>query len=139
MNSSCESSYLTLPENKLISKFERMELDQKFNFRFKNSKNVASLPDQDFSNTVLLFESRISYPALRVTSENNLFKIDWFFGLILKFFNQIYQKFNFFHFFHFFVKILRSDVRDLNLKIIYRRELWIAHLKAYTLLCPEIN
>ena len=51
-----------------------MELDQKFNFRFKNSKNVASLPDQDFSNTVLLFESRISYPALRVTSNNNLFR-----------------------------------------------------------------
>ena len=47
-----------------------MELDQKCNFLIKNSKNVADPPDEDFPNTVLLFEPRMSHPALRVISEN---------------------------------------------------------------------
>ena len=37
-----------------------MEQSQKLNFLKKNSKNVADPPDQDFPNTVLLFEPRIS-------------------------------------------------------------------------------
>ena len=71
MNSSSESLYFTLPGNKLISKFERMERDQKFNFLTKNFKNVASLPDQDFPDTVLLFECGCEHPALRVTKNMN--------------------------------------------------------------------
>ena len=43
-----------------------MKLDQKFNFLTKNSQNVADPPNQDFPNFVLLFEPRMSHPALRV-------------------------------------------------------------------------
>ena len=141
LNSSSESLYFTLPGNKLISKFERMERDQKFNFLTKNSQNVASLPDQDFPNTVLLFESRISYPALRVTSNNNLFEMSQFFWFSLEFSIKFTknQFFSLFLRFSLFRKFLRSDFLNFNLEIIYRGELWIAHVKAYTLLCPEIN
>ena len=45
-----------------------MELDQKFNFLTKCYKYVADPPDQDFPNFVLLFEPRMSHPALRVTT-----------------------------------------------------------------------
>ena len=108
MNSSSESLYFTLPGNKLISKFERMERDQKFNFLTKNSKNVASLPDQDFPNTVLLFESRISYPALRVTSNNDLLKSSDLFDLGWNFLANLLQ-IHFFHFVHFFQKIFETS------------------------------
>ena len=52
-----------------------MKLDQKFNFLTKVFQNVANPSDQDFLITVLLFEPRISYHALRVTSIKNLFEI----------------------------------------------------------------
>ena len=52
-----------------------MELDQKLAFLRKRSQFVASLPDQDFPDTVLPFEARISYPSLRVTKIENYLKI----------------------------------------------------------------
>ena len=50
-----------------------MEQNEKLTFLSKNPKNVASPPDQDFPDTVLLFEPRISNPALRVTLTKKLF------------------------------------------------------------------
>ena len=52
-----------------------MEQSQKLTFRSKNSQNVASPPDQDFPDTVLLFEPRISHPALRVTLTKKYLKL----------------------------------------------------------------
>ena len=55
-----------------------MELNQIFTFLTKNYQNVASPPEEENSDTVLLFEPRISYPALRVTEINFLFRFDRF-------------------------------------------------------------
>ena len=79
-----------------------MELDQKLAFLPKSSQNVASHPDQDFPDTVLLFEPRISYPALRVTRMKNYSKLNDFFRLQPEIFNEIPEKSNFFTFFIFF-------------------------------------
>ena len=45
-----------------------MELDQKLTFQTKEYQYVASPLDADISDTVLLFEPRMSHPALRVTA-----------------------------------------------------------------------
>ena len=58
----------TIPGNKLRSKFERMELDQKLTFSTKKYQYVASPPEAHIPDTVLLFEPRMRHPALRVTS-----------------------------------------------------------------------
>ena len=47
-----------------------MELDQKLTFQTKEYQYVASPLDADISDTVLLFEPRMSHPALRVKKEN---------------------------------------------------------------------
>ena len=91
-----------------------MEQIQKFTFASKNSKNVASLPDQDFPDTVLLFEPRISHPALRVTLTKELFKLSDYGGFSLKF-SMKFTKNQFFFFFQIFFKNLRSFVRILDL------------------------
>ena len=61
----------------MTSKFERMELNQKLEFRPKSYKNVASPPDQDFPDTVLLFELRCAHPALRVTKNIKIIEISY--------------------------------------------------------------
>ena len=56
-----------------------MELNQIFTFLTKNYQNVASPPEEENSDTVLLLEPRISYPALRVTAKEIYSKmIDFF-------------------------------------------------------------
>ena len=102
MNSSCESLYLTLPANKLIFKFERMEQSQKLTFQSNCYKNVASPPDEDFPNTVLLFEPRICYPALRVTPNEIFIQNQAIFWLQPEIFNEIHVKSIFSLFFQFF-------------------------------------
>ena len=73
--SPCHRTYFTLPGNKIISTFECMEQSQKLTFWSKSYQNVASPPDEDFPDTVLLFEPRISYPALRVTPTEKNYQI----------------------------------------------------------------
>ena len=53
-----------------------MELSQKFTFSTKKYRYVANRPEADFPDTVLLFEPRISYPALRVTKINFYLNFD---------------------------------------------------------------
>ena len=80
-----------------------MEQNQKLTFRSENSQNVASPPDQDFPDTVLLFEPRISYPALRVTKSKKLFKINRFFCKLALKIDKISKKIDF-SFFSLFSK-----------------------------------
>ena len=58
-----------------------MKLDQKLTFQTKEYQYVASPLDVDISDTVLLFEPRMSHPALRVTVSKNLFKNQRFFTI----------------------------------------------------------
>ena len=80
VNSSDWLSQRACSGNEIKSKFECMELLQKLTFSTKNYRFVASLPDRVFSYLVLLFESRMRHPALRVTSINKLFQINRFDG-----------------------------------------------------------
>ena len=101
-----------------------MELDQKSIFQTKISQYVASPLDADISDTVLLFEPRMSHPALRVTRMKNRFSIERFLLIYLSLFNQIHEKsifFHFFHFFQFFSKNVKKFVRIFDLAITYRR------------------
>ena len=80
-----------------------MELDQKFTFQTKAYQYVASPPDADISDTVLLFEPRMRHPALRVTPLKKLFKINFFLQIKKNDKNceNLNEVFQFFHFFHF--------------------------------------
>ena len=51
-----------------------MELNEFFTFSRKISQYVAKVRDQNIPDTVLLFEPRMSHPALRVTAMKYLFE-----------------------------------------------------------------
>ena len=78
------------------------EAESKIDISPKNSQNVASPPDQDFPDTVLLFEPRISHPALRVTLTKKIFKIKRRFGKFIKKTCKKFEKTIFFTFSIFF-------------------------------------
>ena len=89
------------PENKLSEKSTVWSLIKNWNFNANGPKMLQTLPETICPDTVLLFESRISYPALRVTSNNDLSKIKRFVWFRLKFSikfikNQIFSLFSFF-------------------------------------------
>ena len=56
-----------LPENGFKSKFERMNLILISISNPQPHRCVAYLQNEDFPDTVLLFEMRCAHPALRVT------------------------------------------------------------------------
>ena len=92
-------SYITISGNKLKSKFERMEQSQKFNFLTKFYQYVASLPNEYFPDTVLLFELRMRHPALRVTANRKYFENKRFFCKIIEKNDENLKKIKFFQFF----------------------------------------
>ena len=95
-------SYITISGNELKSKFERMEQSQKFNFLTKFYQYVASLPNEYFPDTVLLFELRMRHPALRVTAIRKYFENKRFFCRITEKNDENLKKIKFFYFFNFF-------------------------------------
>ena len=115
-----------------------MELDQKSAFPSKSSKFVATLPDQDFPDTVLLFEARISHPALRVTRIQNYFKISNFFDFRLEF-SMKFTKKQIFSLFSFLLKNARSVFRNFDLDIIYRRARDLGQQIKHTSNPPKMN
>ena len=80
-----------------------MEQSQKFIFSMKKYQYVASRPEADFPNTVLLFEPRIRYPALRVTVRNFLFKFNRFLKQFAKKIAKKSEKIDFFKIFDFVI------------------------------------
>ena len=119
-----------------------MELIQKLTFSRKKYHFVASLPDRFVPNSVLLFEPRICYPALRVTSIENLFQINRFyrkFALKIDNFLQKYRFFIFFIFFIFFPNFLSTFVRIFILAGTYRPEMLIAQIKAFNEISPKMK
>ena len=120
-----------------------MELDQKLTFQTKIYQYVASPLDADISDTVLLFEPRMSHPALRVTRMKNRFSIERFLLIFLSIFHQIHEKSIFFHFFFlfsfFFSKNVKKFVRIFDLAITYRRTRDPRQINHSEKLSPEIN
>ena len=119
-----------------------MKLSQKLRFPRKKYYFVASPQDRFVSNSVLLFEPRICYLALRVTSIKNSFRINRFyreFAIKIDIFLQKYRFFIFFHFFHFFSKFFSSFFLIFTLAITYRSEMSIAQIKALNEISPEIK
>ena len=102
------------------------------------SQYVVRVPDRVFSDTVLLFESRMRHPALRVTCTKKLFKINWFFHWSATKIDKNWKK-TIFHFFHFFRKIVVTFVRNLTLAITYRPQMSIAHLNRLNEISPKMN
>ena len=88
-----------------------MELTQKLTFSTKFYQYVASLPDADIPDTVLLFEPRMNHPALRVTRINFFFEINRFLRKFTKKMDEKLRKNNFFKFsiFYIFLCKLFSD------------------------------
>ena len=94
------------------------------------------------SDTVLLFEPRMSHPALRVTRMKNWFSIERFLLIFLSIFNQIHEKsifFTFFTFFIFFSKNVKKFVRIFDLAITYRRTRDPRQINHSKKLFPNIN
>ena len=87
-----------------------MELNEFFIFLRKISEYVAKVRDQNIPDTVLLFEPRMSHPALRVIEISFLFRFGFLFlEIFIENFKKM-KKLNFFKFFkicHFF-DVLRA-------------------------------
>ena len=93
-------------------------------------------------DTVLLFEPRISYPALRVTEINFLFRFDRFLKQFVKKIAKKIEKIEFFKFSNFvifFPEIFRIFFRSFDLAITYR-EFWnLAQKIRHDSLYPKIK
>ena len=89
-------------------------------------------------DTVLLFEPRINYPALRVTRIDFHLKINDFLRFSYKF-SIKFTKNNFFSIFQFFSKNVQNFVRAKDLAIIYRPRRYLAQNHRWNLLYPKIN
>ena len=91
-----------------------MELNQIFNFPTKNYQNVANLPEEDYPDTVLLFEPRIDYPALRVTAIVFILKMNDFFRYFTIKIEKILKKSIFSNF--SFLSFFSARERDLRVR-----------------------
>ena len=101
--------YITISGNKLKSKFERMEQSQKLTFPTKVHQYVASLSNEYFPDTVLLFELRMRHPALRVTAIRKYFEKKGFFCRIIEKNDENLKNLIFLKFLSFFSIILRKN------------------------------
>ena len=119
-----------------------MELSQKLAFTPKKYYFVAGLRNRNIPNSVLLFEPRICYPALRVTSIQNLFKINQFYRECAIKIDNFLQKYRFFIFFIYFIfvpKFLSTFIRIFTLAVTYRPEMLIAQIRAFNEISTEMK
>ena len=107
-------------------------------FNAKGSKMLQALRMTICPATVLLFEARVCYPALRVTLTTFYLAMDDLIANLLSILTKNWKN-SFFSNFSLFAEILRSVIRPFTLQIIYRIRMLIFHFKAFNKLCSEMK
>ena len=115
-----------------------MKLNEFFTFSRKIYQYVAKVRDQNIPDTVLLFEPRMSHPALRVTATHFFWDaIDIIANFPLNLMKS--RKISIFSFFSLFSKILPVFILPFIPVITYRPKMLIAHSKAFNEISTEIK